>query len=96
MRAIMVFCLFLLGALPALAAGPSWTAQWRDGGAHMKLLLQGNPITGSCPAYGGAIIGAVEGRELHGHWREGARSRAATVVLAPDGQSFRVSSRPRT
>jgi len=92
MRIFMAFCLTWLAALPAWAAEPSWSGRWdtrwRDGGARMELQQQGNCITGSYPAYGGTITGAVEGRELHGHWHEGPRSGAVTFVLAPDGQSF--------
>jgi len=92
MRVFLVSCFTLLAALPAWAADLSWSGRWdtrwRDGGARMELLQQGGHITRSYPAYGGTITGAVQGRELHGHWHEGSRSGAVTFVLALDGQSF--------
>jgi len=92
MRLIVATMLFLLSVLSARAEEPSWTGrwdtQWRDGGARMDLQEAGGKVTSAYPAYGGRIEGAVQGRELHGHWIEGPRSGEVTFVLAPDGQSF--------
>ncbi len=92
MKRLLIAIAVLLAALPAWAAELSWTGQWdtrwREGGARMELRQRDNQVTGSYPAYGGAIEGTVQGRELRGTWTEGPRSGQVTFVLAPDGQSF--------
>ncbi len=92
MRSLFAVVLMVLAALPVRAADPSWTGQWdtrwRDGGARMELVQQGNRVTGAYPAYGGRIEAELQGRELRGRWIEGPRSGGITFVLAPDGRSF--------
>ena len=88
-----VFAVLLLLASTATAnAAPNWTGEWdtkwRDGGARMILEQHDDQVAGTYPAYGGKILGTLQGRELHGHWTEGPRSGDITFVLAPDGQSF--------
>lgn len=91
-RLLIAAVLALLAVLPAQAADESWTGhwdtRWREGGARMELVQQGNKVTGTYPAYGGQIEAEVRGRELQGRWIEGPRSGGITFVLAPDGQSF--------
>ena len=92
MRVLTIAVLALLAALPVWANELTWTGRWdtrwRDGGARMELVQQGNRVTGVYPSYGGQIEGEVVGRELRGRWVEGKRTGGLSFVLAPDGRSF--------
>src|SRR4051812_36874213 len=84
-------CLLLASAGQAYAEtswGGSWDTRWRDGGARLDLVQEGERVTGRYPLYDGRIEATARGRRLDGRWIEGARSGAFVFVLSRDGSTF--------
>lgn len=66
-------------------------SRWRDGGARMDLVQQGNRVTGAYPVYGGRIEGTVVGSCAAAGPRVRARANSASCWHRTDAASWTVS-----
>jgi len=88
--ALLLFWMSLLTPVLANTAdwNGDWDARWRNGGARVTLVQDGERVTGTYTLYGGSIEGVARGRELRATWRQGDESGELIAVQAPDGKSF--------
>ncbi|NLZ12232.1 MAG: mechanosensitive ion channel family protein [Alcaligenaceae bacterium] len=82
----------LVLAGPVFANELSWTGDWdstwRDRGARISLVQEGDQVTGGYKLYGGQVVAQVNGHELRGVWKERGRDGTFYAVMSDDGQTF--------
>lgn len=87
---LSVALFLLVSVTDALAADWSgdWRSFWRDGQALMRLVQEGDQVTGSYQPGDGRIDGSVRDGQLIARWREGDDEGSLNAALARDGRSF--------
>jgi len=87
--------LWLLLAVPARAATPTWAGTWQTswtGGSHgtaeMILTQDGNTVSGTYDHLSGTVQGTVTADTLNANWKQNNSSGTMTFVLAADGKSW--------